>query len=200
MNMPDANGSDSQNDHELEAFNVIVRALKSLPEEVRLRAIESACKWVGVESPVRSQPIQIHAASLLPPQDFRANIPGVSVGFTERVALSPKEFLLNKEPKTDIERIACLAYYLTHHRETQHFKTIDLSELNTEAAQPKFSNPSYALNNAIQAGYIVSAPGGQKQLSSQGEQFVLALPDREVAKAVNERFRKRRPKRPLKKT
>jgi len=47
--------------------------------------------------------------------------------------MSPKDFLLEKQPRTDVERIACLAYYLTHYRATPHFKTIDLSILNTEA-------------------------------------------------------------------
>ena len=47
---------------------------------------------------------------------------------------SPKDFLFRKEPNTDVERVACLAYYLTHRRGTNHFKTIDISKLNTEAA------------------------------------------------------------------
>ena len=59
--------------------------------------------------------------------------------FSEDRDISPKEFLLEKKPSTDVERVACLAYYLTHYRSTPHFKTLDLSKLNTEAAQVKFS-------------------------------------------------------------
>ena len=72
--------------------------------------------------------------------------------FSADSALSPKEFLLEKQPRTDVERIATLAFYLTHYRDTPHFKTLDLSKLNTEAAQPKFSNAASSANNAVKQG------------------------------------------------
>ena len=31
---------------------------------------------------------------------------------------SPKQFLSEKQPRTDVERVACLAFYLTHYRDT----------------------------------------------------------------------------------
>lgn len=55
----------------------------------------------------------------------------------------PKEFMVQKRPRTDIERVACLGFYLTHYRDTPHFKTLDISKLNTEAAQPKFTNAAW---------------------------------------------------------
>ena len=91
---------------------------------------------------------------------------------------------MERAPKTDVERIACLAYYLTHYRGTPHFKTLDISALNTEAAQPKFSNTAYSTNNAVKLGYIVPSTKGQRQLSGLGERFVRALPDRNAAKEV----------------
>jgi hypothetical protein len=105
--------------------------------------------------------------------------------------MSPKDFLLEKEPRTDVERIACLAYYLTHYRSAPHFKTVDLSMLNTEAAQPKFANTAYSSNNAVKMGYLAPSIKGQRQLSAVGERFVRALPDREAAKAALESFRRR---------
>ena len=98
--------------------------------------------------------------------------------------MSPKDFLVEKAPKTDVERIACLAYYLTHYRATPHFKTLDISVLNTEAAQPKFSNTAYSTNNAVKMKYVVPATKGYRQLSALGERFVQALPDREAGKEV----------------
>jgi hypothetical protein len=110
--------------------------------------------------------------------------------------MSPKEFLLEKQPRTDVERVACLAYYLTHYREMPHFKTLDLSKLNTEAAQPKFSNAANSTNNAVKRGYLVPATKGQRQLSAAGERFVQALPDRDAAKAAMTSARpKRSPRR-----
>jgi hypothetical protein len=108
--------------------------------------------------------------------------------------MSPKEFLLEKQPRTDVERIACLAYYLTHYRGTPHFKTLDLSMLNTEAAQPKFANAAYSANNAVKMRYLVPSTKGQRQISAVGERFVRALPDRDAAKTALESIR-RRPRR-----
>lgn len=98
---------------------------------------------------------------------------------------------MEKNPKTDVERIACLAYYLTHYRATPHFKTLDVSTLNTEAAQPKFSNTTYSANNAVKLGYIVPSTKGHRQLSALGERFVQALPDRDAAKDVLLSMRRR---------
>ena len=110
--------------------------------------------------------------------------------------VDPKAFLKEKGPKTDVERVACLAFYLAHHRDLPYFKTQDLTKLNTEAAQPKFSNASYAAANAVKLGYLAAGPKGQRQISAFGEEFVTALPDRDAAKEVASSMRpKRRPKR-----
>jgi len=65
-----------------------------------------------------------------------------------------------------------------------HFKTLDLARLNTEAAQPKFSNAAYTATNAVKMGYLVPAPKGNRQVSAAGEQFVQALPDRDGARTA----------------
>ena len=115
--------------------------------------------------------------------------------FANRQELSPKEFLFQKQPKTDLERVACLAYYLTHYRDTPHFKTVDISKLNTEAAQIKLSNTAYAVANAANAGLLASAGKGAKQISAPGERYVDALPDRNAAKEVMASMRRRRNRR-----
>jgi hypothetical protein len=116
--------------------------------------------------------------------------------FSEDRNISPKEFILSKSPLTDVERIACLAYYLTHYRNQPQFKTLDLSKLNTEAAQIKFTNPAVAVDNAAkQSNFLISTTKGNKQISALGELYVQALPDRDEAKKV---IAKARPKRKLK--
>jgi len=112
--------------------------------------------------------------------------------FSENRNISPKEFLLEKQPETDVERVACLAYYLTHYLDTPHFKTIDVSKLNTDAAQRKFANAAMAVDNAAKQGYLVPAIKGHKQLSAAGERFVQALPDRVVAKEAMAKARPRK--------
>lgn len=115
-----------------------------------------------------------------------------STSFENRVELSPKEFMVQKAPQTDVDRVACLAYYLTHYRETRHFKTTDISLLNTEAAQVKFSNTAYAVVNAAHVGLLVPAGKGAKQLSAAGERYVELLPDRLAAKECLAALRSRR--------
>lgn len=112
--------------------------------------------------------------------------------FSQDLSLTPKEFLLQKQPRTDVERVACLGYYLTHYRDTPHFRTLDISKLNTEAAQVKFANAAQAVNNATQYGYLAPATKGNKQLSAAGELFVQALPDHEAAKVAMTSARPRR--------
>ena len=112
--------------------------------------------------------------------------------FGDDSELSPKDFLFQKQPSTDVDRVACLAYYLTHYQDTAHFKTVDISRLNMEAAQMKFSNAAYAVTNATNTGLLFSAGKGQKQLSAMGERYVEALPNSEAAKGIRSSMGKKR--------
>jgi hypothetical protein len=112
--------------------------------------------------------------------------------FTKEQSLSPKEFLIKKQPRTDVERVACLGYYLAHYRDQQHFKTAEISALNTEAAQRRFTNTAMAVSNAMQTGYLAQGLKGMRQLSAGGEMYVEALPDREAASAAFANSRPRR--------
>jgi len=123
---------------------------------------------------------------------LNANPKRPGIPFSEEKILSPKEFMFQKRPQSDVERVTALAYYLTHYRDTPYFKTLDISKLNTEAAQAKFSNAAQAVDNATKYGYLVPASKGNKQLSASGELFVQALPDREAAREVMQGTRPRR--------
>lgn len=113
---------------------------------------------------------------------------------------SPKTFMAQKRPKTDMERVTCLGYFLTRYRGATHFKTRDLTDLNKEAAQPQLSNATVAARNAVSNQYLALAGGGSKQVTTRGEALVEALPDREKVKAALEQHpmarRKRKPKAP----
>jgi len=114
---------------------------------------------------------------------------------------TPKQFMALKRPISDVERVTCLAYYLTNYRKVGQFKTIDLTKLNVEAAQPRLSNATVAARNAVQQEYLSLAGGAKKQITSRGETVVDALPDRErVKRALDEvPARKRRSQRAVKK-
>ena len=112
--------------------------------------------------------------------------------FSTREKISPKDFLFQKRPGSDVDRVTCIAYYLTHYRDTPHFKTTEINQLNTEAAQIKLSNASNTVSNAMRRGLLVTAAGGMKQLSALGEKYVEALPDRASAKTLLSTMRSRR--------
>ena len=100
-------------------------------------------------------------------------------------ARTPKDFLRAKKPASELQRMVCLAYYLTHALGKRHFKTQDLTALNIEAAGGKFSNPSATVRNATsQSRFLAPAPKGTKQITALGEDYVEALPDQEAAKTV----------------
>lgn len=171
--------------YNLGAFNDIVIALKDLDEESQIRTLHAVTTFLGISLGAGGRTVS-YSSPTLASENTNAKTDSY---FSEDRTMSAKDFLKEKAPKTDIERIACLAYYLTYYNNTPFFKTIDLSTLNTEAAQPKFSNAALAVSNAAVAGLVVQAGSGNKQISAAGEEFVRALPDRDIAKEKLSNYR-----------
>ena len=172
------------------AFEIVAevtRILEPLSEEDRAHVMNTVAVWYripGFKSPL-NQTTQTRNVGSSAPTDADVNDP-----FQGREEISPKQFIMEKDPRTEAERIACLAYYLTHFRDTPAFGTNDLSRLNTEAAQRKFSNAAVTAGNAMRDGLFVQASKpGLRQLSAIGERFVQALPDRDGAKNIKQRMR-----------
>ena len=167
------------------AFQGLAEVLLPLKQELRVRAHAMVGAFLGLPEPNTgfAETGTTRAAGHRSPPPIQ---------IASREPPSPKDFLFRKQPNTDTERVACLAYYLTHYRATPHFKTLDISKLNTEAAQRKLANSAYTVNNATQAGYLASVSRGMKQLAAEGERYVDALPDRAAARAA---FRARKARR-----
>ncbi len=172
---------------DVKALSTIVGLLKKLKPDAQQRVLQAVHTLLGAPPQrVAHLPTQVKAGS----SSMFSTSP---TDFSRDRTLSPKEFLRDKHPVTDGDRVTCLAYYLTHYRGTPHFKTVDISALNTEAAQPKLSNPSVAVENATRDGYLVAGTKGNKQISSAGEKYVELLPDREAAREALRTIRTRRP-------
>lgn len=161
---------------ELRAMETAYSALEALGEDGRIRAF----KWL---------------AEALSINTFQHPNPGQTVHLgaqhhqittvEDESQVTPREFLSQKKPESLVERVACLAYYLTRYRGINHFKTVDIVSLNTEAAAHRFGNPSRDVDNADRHnGYLVSAGNGKKQLTVRGEAVVEALPDREAVRSA----------------
>jgi hypothetical protein len=171
---------------DVEALSTIVGILRNLDDETQKRVLASVEAFLGVKSQ--------NLSGLRSRQDSLSitNEIASSNTFSEDRTISPKDFVRDKQPASDIERVACLGYYLSHYRNTTHFKTVDISSLNVEAAQPKFSNASVAVDNARARGLLVASTKGSKQMSALGEKYVELLPDREAAKASLSKIKPRR--------
>ena len=163
----------------------VVRLLESLDTEAQSHVLQTVTTWLHLDS----HSTRAHGPQRVLASSATADAPPGEYPFSGRAEVNAKEFMLEKEPITDLERLTCLAYYLTHYRSQPYFKTEDLSKLNMDAAQPKFSNAAYTAKNAMRDGYFVQAPKkGLRQLSALGEQYVQALPDHVAARAVRKRM------------
>jgi hypothetical protein len=177
---------------DVEALSAIVGILRNLDETTQKRVLSSVHMLLGVQS---------RQESLMPDREnsgFQRVVADPVSAFSEDRTISPKQFVRDKQPTSDVERVACLAYYLAHYRNMPHFKTVDISALNIEAAQPKFSNASVAVDNARARGLLVPSTKGSKQISALGEKYVELLPDREAAKESMQSVRLRRSTRKVK--
>lgn len=178
--------------NELDAIRTAVEALQPLDEEGRRRALGYI-----------SDRLNIPAGGVLGAGNSGTSVtPRIHDIPADLAAMEPKSFLAAKAPQTDVERVTVLAYYLTHARGERHFKTRDLTDLNTEAAGQRFSNTSVAVDNAIrQNGYLAPGPKATRQITARGESVVEALPDREALTAIlSAQPKRRRRKQSAKKT
>src|SRR5260370_506655 len=96
--------------------------------------------------------------------------------------ITAKQFMAERRPSSNYERVACLAYYLTHYGDTPQFKTVDITKVNTEAAQPSLSNASLFMKHATNTyHFLSSAGGGKRHITTLSEAIVTAVPHRETA-------------------
>lgn len=187
--------SQSFND-EVSALGSVLKALGSLDADNQRWVMNSAAEKLGIPfGTARSTTSQSASGGL--------NGDNSDTDTTDVGKLTPKQFINAKAPKTDVERVACLAYYLAHGRDQHAFKTADISKLNTEAAQPKLSNATVAIRNATtQSRFLAPAGRGQKQIAALGEKVVMALPNRDAVKEAMDsgKVRRRRTRRSKKGT
>src|ERR1035441_10104364 len=195
---------------ELKAMESICAALQSLEPAARNRAVwwllgalrtsdgqiptsalisESQNLTDGSSQNTYDSPA-IRSAPAIPPA-----IPPAIQGVDSALERTPKEFISHKNPQSVVERIVCLAFYLTHHRETSMFGSREIEALNTDAACSSI-NRTRDLDNASRSGYLVPAPDRKKQISAKGEDLVKALPDREAVKVALSKYSSQKRRKP----
>src|SRR5205809_865068 len=105
MDSPDAGSSA----HNADILQRVIEALRDLDSDGRARILQTVAIFFDV-GPVGGQQSTTTRSKGLPSEEM----PRPS--FSEDRSMSPKDFLLDKQARTDVERVACLAYYLTHYR------------------------------------------------------------------------------------
>ncbi|MGD1018804.1 MAG: hypothetical protein ABSA12_05740 [Verrucomicrobiia bacterium] len=179
---------------ELNAIGIILGALEPLEDEKRKFVLKTVTDRLGIAgvTPVASN-TGGRTASPAP-----VGSSGAAIVIKE---ITAKDFLKAKNPQTDAQRIACLAYYSTHNKEQTEFKTADLTKLNEEARGIRLSNPAVAVMNATDANKFLAPAGkGKKRITTLGEDVVDALPDQEAVKTIVTASKAGRRKKTRKKT
>jgi hypothetical protein len=163
-------------DRELAVLGSVVSAIDELESDAQLRVVQYLIGRFGVGEA---------SPAIVPGSPFAANASGI--------ADKAKDFMAQKKPRSAMERVVCLAYWLDRHG-TSAFASGDLSQVNLEAAGPKFDIVE-AGKWAAKRGLFAPAPERKRQITSLGEQMVEALPDRDAVTGVMDAApRRRRPK------
>lgn len=171
--------SDSSPLDQLSAMKDAFTALEGLDADGRQSALGWLADALGVkQQATRKQPLD------------RDEVKTSAEEAAPAESQSPKEFIANKRPSNDVQRVACLAYYLTHVRGVKEFKTKEITDLNTEAAGHRFGNASQAVTNALKvSGFLAQgAKSGTKQITPRGDSVVEAMPDPEAVKQAMAEF------------
>jgi hypothetical protein len=179
---------------EFNAIQVALEVLEPLNEAQRRFAVTMILSRLGVSASPASAggtpnllALGTGAAGFTPP---------LTLSPEDLKKMSPKDFLKLKKPRTDLERLVCLAYYLLHARDVQTFSTRDITKLNGEAGGTDFTNAATTAKNGVsQSKFLSKAGGGKKRLTTLGESVVEALPDAEKVKAAIAEGPKRHAKR-----
>ena len=163
---------------ELNAIGAILGTLEPLDDDKRKFVLRTVTERLGITgvTPAASN------TGGRPETTAAASGGGGAIAIKE---IGAKDFIKAKNPQTDSQRIACLAFYLTHNREQNEFKTADLRKLNEDARGIRLSNPAVAVMNATDTSKFLAPAGeGKKRITTLGEDVVEALPDQEAVKGV----------------
>lgn len=166
--MPDQNA-----DPELKAIEQVMQALNSLEQAARERVVNYVFQRLGLAVPGSRTPLTIESPTvpvMLTPAATQS-IPAADVSVRDI-----RSFKMAKNPKSDNEMAALVAYYLKYLAPSDERKdtiaTSDIEKYFVQANYPLPNKPQYTLANAKNAGYFDSAERGFFKLNPVGNNLV----------------------------
>jgi hypothetical protein len=145
-----------------EAAMAVMRALEGLSPEDCARVLGSAAALFKVSSP---------AAERLPAGEMPLDEDTASEGRAKRRSLA--EFIIEKGPATNAQRIAVFAYYREHVEKKSTFGRADLQPYFAMAKAPRPGNYDRDFSAAAKEGWI-HEEGESSYLTATGESVVNA--------------------------
>lgn len=162
----------SEKQDDLEAVRVVATALEPFNTEDRHRIIRWASEKLGLTKPAVG--------------DTSVDVAAPSLTRSEPRARSIKEFVNLKDPQSENQFAAAVAYYYRFEvAESQKKETItrdDLLEACRLADRPRLRNPAQTLVNAHGAGLLDRGEKGTYSINTVGENLVaMTLPAGKIA-------------------
>ena len=187
-------------DDDVEAIKQSISVLKPLDPKARVDVLDFVFKRLGIAMPGEAKPASPPIAPL--PPHVTSPVTSTSPAAPSGV-VDIRTFAKEKMPKTAIEKVAVLAYYLAHLApvgDRRDYLTAD--DIHPYFIQADFELPTsperITLASAKNAGYLNSTKTGQFTLNAVGHNLVahnllshLAMPVAASA-MVERRLRKRR--------
>lgn len=138
---------------ELKAMESIYTTLQALQPTARQRVVS----WL---LSVLEMPHEVPEAALTSEVSHNGDEPVFQEASTVETSIpstqmSPKAFMAQKDPQKTVERMTCLAFYLTHYRNKPYFSNADIEKLNREAAGPSI-NAYRDLDSTSRSGYLAA--------------------------------------------
>jgi hypothetical protein len=165
------------------ALVAVVSSLEPLNDQDRQWVLQSAASKFALTVPVVGG--QASAASVSTVVTTPSGASGATADAQSAIARKdPRAFIRIKKPATDVQRVACIGYYLVQTTGQQGFTSKAISTAYTDSGGSKI-NMTRALDNATRGSKYLSTRGpGEKQLTTVGEDVVHALPDQAAVRAV----------------
>jgi len=174
---------------------VVAEEIKGLLDGRETSEQERILRWVcesaglSLVPPVQAAPIPQSPAAQL------AAAPLPSAAHPPR-SVDLRSFVEEKQPKTDVQFAATVAYYYRFMAlDADRKETITGDDLQTGARlanRKRFDIPSVPLNNAIRDGYLDRSGHGAYKLNAVGENLVaMTLPDATSGASGKSRTRRR---------